>query len=79
MARAIVPVHSMFDGDTVFGLASGRRPPADDPRHALAEFNLLLAAAADTFADACLDAAYAARGRGARPSYLELAPSVRPD
>ena len=76
MARAIVPVHSMFDGDTVFGLASGRRPPADDPRHALAQFNLLLAAAADTFADACLDAAYAARGRRSWSGYLELAPSV---
>ena len=79
MARAIVPVHSMFDGDTVFGLASGRRPVAADPRQALTQFNRLLAAAAETFADACLDAIYAARGRGSRPSYLELAPSVRPD
>ena len=26
MARAIAPVHSMMDGDTVFALASGRRP-----------------------------------------------------
>ena len=79
MARAIVPVHSMFDGDTVFGLASGRRPLGEDPRHALTQFNLLLAAAAETFADACMDAVYSARGRGARPSYLELAPSTGPD
>ena len=78
MARAIVPVHSMFDGDTVFGLASGRQAVVADPRQAMAQFNLLLAAAADTFADACLDAVYAARGRGSRPSYLELAPSARP-
>jgi putative pantetheine hydrolase len=78
MARAIVPVHSMFDGDTVFGLASGRRPLGDDPRHALAQFNLLLAAAAEIFADACLDAVTAAQGRGRWPGYLDLAPSVRP-
>jgi L-aminopeptidase/D-esterase-like protein len=77
MARAIAPVHTMFDGDTVFGLASGRRPPVADPRQRLASFNLLLAAAAETFADACLDAVCAARGRGRWPGYLELAPSVR--
>jgi L-aminopeptidase/D-esterase-like protein len=76
MARAITPVHGMFDGDTVFGLASGRRPPVDDPRHALAQLNLLLAAAAETFADACLDALCQAQGRGGWSSYLELAPSV---
>ena len=27
MARAIRPVHSMFDGDTIFGLATGTRQP----------------------------------------------------
>ena len=78
MARAIAPVHSMFDGDTVFGLASGRRPPVEDAAQRLTQFNLLLAAAAETFTDACLDAVYAARGRGRWPGYLELAPSVRP-
>ena len=31
MARAIA-IHSMMDGDTVFALASGRRPALDDPR-----------------------------------------------
>lgn len=78
LARAIAPAHSMFDGDTVFCLASGRRPPTSDPRLALAGFDALLAAAAETFADACLDAVYAARGRGRWSGYLELAPSVRP-
>ena len=52
MARAIVPVHSMFDGDTVFGLASGRIA-ANLTRSPLVDFNRLLAAAADVFADAC--------------------------
>ena len=31
MARAIAPVHSMLDGDTVFALASGRRPLRTTP------------------------------------------------
>ena len=39
-------------------------------------FNALLAAAADVFADACLDGVLAATGRGAWQSYTELAPSV---
>src|SRR5258706_8837105 len=29
LARAIRPVHSLFDGDTVFALATGRRGPVD--------------------------------------------------
>ncbi len=73
MARAIAPVHSMLDGDTVFALASGRRPAPDDPRRRLADFNRLLAAAADTFTDACLDALLTAEGRGPWRAYRELA------
>jgi L-aminopeptidase/D-esterase-like protein len=77
MARAISPVHSMMDGDTVFALASGRRSTPDDRRQALAHLNRLLAAAADTFTDACLDALLAAEGRGPWPAYRDLAPSAR--
>jgi L-aminopeptidase/D-esterase-like protein len=76
MARAIRPVHSMFDGDTVFCLASSRRAVAEDQIRSLFAFNALLAAAADVFADACLDGILAATGRGAWKSYTELAPSV---
>ena len=76
MARAIRPVHSMLDGDTVFCLASGRRPANPEPFPALVEFNRLLAAAADVFTDACLDAILSATGRGHRSSYAELAPSA---
>jgi L-aminopeptidase/D-esterase-like protein len=76
MARAIAPIHSMLDGDTVFALASGRRPVPADPREALIAFNQLLAAAADTFTDACLDALLAAEGRGPWPAYRDLAPSA---
>ncbi len=76
MARAIAPVHSMLDGDTVFGLASGRRPAPADPRAALAAFNDLLAVAADVFTDACLDALLAAQGRGPWPAYRDLVPAA---
>ena len=78
MARAIRPLHSMSDGDTVFCLASGRLPVAADPRAAFVAFNDLLSAAADVFTDACLNALLAATGRGPWPSYAELAPSVVP-
>jgi len=76
MARAIRPVHSMFDGDTVFCLASLRRPVGEDPMSSLLAFHELLAAAADVFADACLDGVRSATGRGSWKSYTELAPSV---
>jgi putative pantetheine hydrolase len=76
LARAIRPVHSMFDGDTVFCLASSRRPLAEDQIRSLLGFNTLLAAAADVFADACLDAMLSATQRGSWRSYTDLAPSV---
>lgn len=76
MARAIRPIHSMVDGDTVFCLASDRRPVAEDPMRALFAFNTLLAATADVFTDACLDAMLAARERVSWKSYTDLAPSV---
>ena len=76
MARAIAPVHSMLDGDTVFGLASGRVPVDPEPVGALMAFNRLLAAAADVFADACFDAVCSASGRGSWPCYADLAPTT---
>ena len=76
MARAIRPVHSMFDGDTVFCLASSHLPLAEDQIGSLLAFNALLGAAADVFADACLDGILSATGRGAWKSYTDLAPSV---
>lgn len=76
MARAIRPVHSMTDGDTVFALGSGRVADHADPQEAFGRFNALLAAAADVFAAACLDAVLSATGRGPWPAYGDLAPSV---
>ena len=86
LARAVAPVHSMSDGDTVFCLASGRRPLTDDPAPggagpstgsgSVGAFNTLLEAAADAFTAACLDAVLSAEGRGRWRSYTELAPSA---
>ncbi len=76
LARAVRPVHSMTDGDTIFCLASDRRVRPADPRADQAVFDELLTAAADVFTDACLDALVSATGRGTWSSYLELAPSV---
>jgi L-aminopeptidase/D-esterase-like protein len=72
LARAVRPAHSMTDGDTIFSLASGRRPQSPELMVAMNDFNRMLAAAADVFNDACLDALLAARGRGAWRSYREL-------
>jgi L-aminopeptidase/D-esterase-like protein len=76
MARAVQPVHSMFDGDAVFCLASSRRQLAEDQLQSLLAFNALLAGAAEVFADACLDGIVSATGRASWKSYADLAPSA---
>jgi L-aminopeptidase/D-esterase-like protein len=82
LARAIRPAHSMFDGDTVFALATGEHELGDEPaamrtttsrQRAL---NQLLVAAADTFSSACTHAVLAAEQRGECPAYRDLCPSV---
>ena len=84
MARAIRPVHTMFDGDTVFTLATGDRGAPD----ALA-FHALLDAAGDCFTRAIGRAMLAADGvqtpagrwrsyREAFPSAFSANPSITP-
>lgn len=86
LARAIRPAHSLMDGDTVFGLATGAvtLPLASSgivrgtaSRAAL--LNLLLAAAADVFATACTDAVISATSLGTAPAYRDLCPSALPE
>lgn len=74
MARAIAPLHSMLDGDTVFCLSTRAAAAPDDPAAALFAVNDLLAGAADVFTDACMNAMVAATSRGRWSSYLALAP-----
>jgi L-aminopeptidase/D-esterase-like protein len=53
LARAIHPVHTMLDGDTIFGVSTGRLA---------APFDLVLTLAADAFSDAVVDAVRSAAG-----------------
>ena len=82
LARAIRPAHSMTDGDTVFGLATGDVDLGEGPAAMRSitsrprAFNLLLAAAADAFASACTHAIISATGTAHAPAYLELCPSA---
>ena len=63
LARAIYPVHTMFDGDTVFALATGQ---------AAADTNLIGALAADMLAQAVLAGVRAARPLGGLPAVGDL-------
>jgi L-aminopeptidase/D-esterase-like protein len=82
LARAIRPAHGMFDGDTIFGLAVGVHDIGNLPaamrstpsRHSA--LNLVLRAAADTFAAACAHAVVAATTIGDAPAYLDVCPSA---
>jgi putative pantetheine hydrolase len=75
LARAIRPAHSMFDGDTIFALATGTGPTATP-----LEFHAILASAADCFSRAVVHAVLSASSvttpAGSWPSYLDLFPSA---
>lgn len=75
LARAVNPVHTMFDGDLFFGVATGELPEPDP-----AELFHLLAIAADVVTRAMVRAILAARTvttpAGTFRSYLDIAPST---
>ena len=75
LARAIRPAHAMTDGDTVFALATGDHELPERPRRIRA-FDLVLAAAAETFAAACTHGVVAASTIGAVPAWADLCPSA---
>jgi putative pantetheine hydrolase len=84
LARAIVPAHSMFDGDTIFALSTGSGPSGPGPAVGAAvtpqEFHAILTAAANCFTravvHAVLSAASVTTPAGTWPSYLDLFPSA---
>jgi L-aminopeptidase/D-esterase-like protein len=88
LARAIRPVHSMLDGDSIFGVATGRddlgsmadSAAADEPpqRARLRWLNAVLEAGAACFAAACTNAITHAESNGGAPSYRDLCPSAFP-
>lgn len=67
LARAIRPVHTPFDGDVVFALASGAQTLGEGPGRAIA-LAKLGSAAADTLARAIARGAYEARLSGDQSS-----------
>ncbi len=71
LARAINPVHTMYDGDTVFTLATGSRP-APDP----AGFHALLTAAGDTVTRAVARGVVLAESAGGMRGYRDAFPSA---
>jgi L-aminopeptidase/D-esterase-like protein len=75
LARAIRPVHSMLDGDTIFAVATGRDElPHDRARNLM--LNAILVAAADCFAVACTNAVVFAESSGTGVAYRDLCPSA---
>jgi L-aminopeptidase/D-esterase-like protein len=67
LARAIRPVHTPFDGDTVFALSTGAGPPVEP-----AALTRLGCAAADCLARAVMRAVLAASPLGGIPSWRQL-------
>jgi len=67
-ARAIRPVHTPFDGDTIFVLSTGRRPLDDPAPAAIARIGMM---AADCVARAIARAVYEAETLGDVRSYRE--------
>ena len=80
LARAIRPAHSMFDGDTVFALATGENdlPEVAGPFAGLARaqaLDELCGAAADAFARAIVHGLLAATALPGLPAYRDLWPT----
>lgn len=67
IARAVNPVHTAYDGDTLFALATGDRPAPAGPLEVVA----LQAAAADCVSRAIAHAVLAAGSAGGMPSWHE--------
>ncbi|WP_420453586.1 P1 family peptidase [Ilumatobacter sp.] len=76
LARAVRPAHAMTDGDTVFTVATGETAVPAGHRERVVALNLLLVAAADTFALACTHAVVAATTVGDAPAHADLVPDA---
>jgi L-aminopeptidase/D-esterase-like protein len=71
LARAIRPAHSMFDGDTIFGLSVGSGDPVSPWL-----FHDILSAAADCFSRSVVHAMLSASSVPGWPAYLDAFPSA---
>ncbi|WP_031465556.1 P1 family peptidase [Sciscionella sediminilitoris] len=72
LARAVRPAHSMFDGDTVFAMATGTEAPIADPRVR----DELGTAAAEVFTSAMVHGLLAATGLDGVPAYRDVWPEA---
>jgi L-aminopeptidase/D-esterase-like protein len=63
LARAVRPAHTMFDGDTLFALATGTKR---------ADVNIIGAYAAQVVAEAVVGGVKAPEGAGGLPAYRDL-------
>lgn len=77
MARAIRPIHTLYDGDTVFGVSTGKGTPLriNDPA-ASPQLNAIFGAGADTLSRAIAKAVLAADTVGGTSSYCDRYPSA---
>ena len=85
LARAIRPAHALVDGDTIFGLSTGRHTVTTDttgtmrsPDSRVTRLNDVFAAAASVFETACTDAVVTASSVGPMLSYRDLCPGAWP-
>ncbi len=84
IAWAVRPAHTMFDGDTVFALATGEKNlqeeegPIGDAGSAAA-LDRLCTAAARVFARAMVHGLLSAKGVPGLPAYAEVWPEVFAD
>jgi L-aminopeptidase/D-esterase-like protein len=67
LARTIRPAHTLFDGDTIFSLATGEVP---------ADLNLVGAYAAEVFSQAILRAVLTAEPAGGLPAWRTFQPGA---
>ncbi|MEU0533079.1 P1 family peptidase [Amycolatopsis tolypomycina] len=76
LARAVRPAHSMFDGDTVFALATGAHElPSEFPARPAA-LDALCSAAARVFARAMVHGLLTATTAGGVPAYRDVWPEA---
>jgi L-aminopeptidase/D-esterase-like protein len=76
LARAVRPAHSMFDGDTVFAVATRARPLAPpDPMARAAALDGLCTAAATVFARAVVHGLLSATPLAGLPAYRDIWPA----
>lgn len=77
IARAINPVHSLIDGDTIFGLSTGGGPRlGDDDPNATEQLDAIFRAAADAMSRAVAHAMLSASSTKSTKSYCDAYPSA---